>query len=88
MPRKQAPLLTDSSRSALFYTGAALVGGGLALAATVALVRSTSQRNEGIKVKLTHEVDPATRALLTDVNTTAKYLAENGLRIRLFGKPT
>lgn len=82
------PILTDSSRSALFYTGAALVGGGLALAATVALVRSTSQKNEGIKLKLLHEVDPATRALLADINTTAKLLSEQGLRVRLFGKPT
>ena len=82
------PIMSDASRSALFYTGAALVGGGLALAATVALVRSTSQRNEGIKLKLTHEIDPATRVLLENVNVTAKQLAEQGLRIRLFGKPT
>ena len=81
------PLLSSSSRSALFYTGAALVGGGLALAATVALIRSTSQGGEGIKVKLTHEIDPGSRLFLEDVNNTAKQIAERGLRVRLFGKP-
>lgn len=80
--------MNEPSRKALMYTGLALVGGAAAVAVTVGLIRSTSQRGEGIRLRVSHEVDPKTQALLAQTNTTVKQLAEQGLRVRLFGKPT
>jgi hypothetical protein len=79
--------MNEASRKALMYTGLAIVGGATAVAVTVSLIRSTSQRGEGIRLKVSHEVDPKTRTLLSETNTTVKQLAEQGLRVRLFGKP-
>ncbi len=79
--------MNESTRKALLYTGLAVVAGGAAVAVTVGIIRSTSQRGEGIRLKVAHEVDPKTRALLTETNATVKKLAEDGLRVRLFGKP-
>jgi hypothetical protein len=79
--------MDDTARKALLYTGLAVIGGSAAVAVTVALIRSTSQRGEGIRLKVRHEVDPSTRVLLAETNATAKKLAEQGLRVRLFGKP-
>ena len=79
--------MNEETKKALLYTGLAVVAGGAAVAVTVGVIRSTSQRGEGLRLKVTHEVDPKTRALLTETNVTVKQLAEQGLRVRLFGKP-
>lgn len=77
----------ESARKALLYTGLAVIGGSVAVAVTVGLIRSTSQRGEGIRLKVVHGLDPADRTLLTNVNANVQQVAEKGLRIRLFGKP-
>jgi len=79
--------LDDPTGRRLYAVGLGVVGSATVLGGLLWLIRRQVATGDVVKITLVHELDPETRALGDRYLPSVRKLADEGMRVRLFGRP-